>query len=342
MTKTFSARLAHFTALVLVFIVVRGSATAQSFLEPVTLANPADQRNGDEVPRIELDSNPAVCPHCNAPAPKPLAGCKTCCCGKLIDWSKFPATIRPMARPGTFFVSPTGPGYYSAWDHVTGECRPAAQKSGYAPLAINAWPFFDADWRYVEGLPCQDRTIVEQFKRLHLNDCWLLGLGGEYWTRYNSEHNSRLTERDNDFALMHVRQYADLWYRDSLRLYGEFIWADSFGEELTPVPPDVDRGDAPRKASFEIFTTYSSIMTMRRLHLASLWRHSKRIPLEADGSETKMDSCGISKLRCSSEIKTTKICLRAWPRRVSDAQSAIGGYPRRSGPITTTRAVTTI
>ncbi|WP_197454440.1 alginate export family protein [Stieleria varia] len=148
-----------------------------------------------------------------------------------------------MPRPGIFPVPPKGPGYYSVWDHLTDQCRPAAPKSGYAPFAINAWPFFDADWRYVEGISQQDRTTVEQFKRMHLNDCLMLSVGGEFWIRYSNENNSRLRQDENDYALTHVRQYADLWYSDSLRLFGEFVWADSFGEELPPVPPDVDRGD---------------------------------------------------------------------------------------------------
>lgn len=68
---------------------------------------------------------PSDCPHCGGSTPKPSAGCKTCCCGTLIDWSKYPETIHPMHRPGIFPVSPKGPGYYTAWDHLIGQCRPA-------------------------------------------------------------------------------------------------------------------------------------------------------------------------------------------------------------------------
>ncbi len=116
-------------------------------------------------------------------------------------------------------------------------------KSGYAPFCVNAWPFFDADWRYVESIPPQDRTFVETLKRIHWNDCWLFSTGGEAWLRYSNETNSRLTTTHNNYTLSHVRLYGDVWYSDWLRVYGEYIWADSFGEELRPVPPDVDRGD---------------------------------------------------------------------------------------------------
>lgn len=204
----------------------------------------------EEVSWSESSASPAAC-GCSCPAcqgkastPSPTCTCKTCCHGLLIDWSKYPETIRPMARPGFFPIPPTqGPDYYSAWDEITGQCRNAMPKSGYAPFAINAWPFFDADWRYVDAIPPEDRTLVESLKRMHLTDCLLFSTGGEYWNRYHNEHNSRLTEVDNTYDLNHVRVYGDAWYSDWLRVYGEYVWADSFGEELPPVPPDVDRGD---------------------------------------------------------------------------------------------------
>ncbi|OYP31631.1 alginate export family protein [Rhodopirellula sp. MGV] len=160
-----------------------------------------------------------------------------------IDWSKYPATIHPMPKPGIVSVPPKGPGYYSTWDALTGQCRQQRPKSGYAPFAINAWPFYDSDWRYVESIPECQRTLTERLKRIHLSDSWLMSTGGEFWVRYNNETNSRLTANNNDFTLSHVRQYLDLSYGDSLRVYGEYVWADSFGEDLPPVPPDVDRGD---------------------------------------------------------------------------------------------------
>lgn len=172
------------------------------------------------------------------------AGCKTCCHGCLIDWSKYPDTIRPMPRPGIFAIPPTtGPAYFSLWDELHGDVRPAPPKSGYAPFAINAWPFFDADWRFVESIDPADRTLVESLKRLHVNDCLSFSTGGEFWLKYHREHNSRLTEVQNDYTLSHVRLFGDLWYSNLLRVYGEYVWADSFGETLPPVPPDVDRGD---------------------------------------------------------------------------------------------------
>ncbi|MBI1310764.1 alginate export family protein [bacterium] len=161
-----------------------------------------------------------------------------------IDWSKYPATIHPMPRPGIFPIPPNqGPAYFSLWDQLTGEVRQTPPKSGYAPFAINAWPFFDSDWRYVDAISPEERDAVEQLKRLKLGDSLLFSTGGEFWIKHHNEHNARLTQKDNNFNLTHVRLYGDLSYKDLFRVYGEYIWADSSDQSLTPLPPDVDRGD---------------------------------------------------------------------------------------------------
>ena len=200
--------------------------------DPVAMAAPASPQVCD-------------CPACNAAdAMRPATPGSTCCRGQVIQWSKYPETIRPMPRPGIFMVPPSeGPAYFSAWDQVMGQPRQTRPRSGYAPFAINAWPFFDADWRYVESIAPQERTLVESLKRIHLNDCLMFSTGGEFWTRYENKHNVGLFTRENDFTLARVRLYGDLSYSDWLRCYGEYLWADSFGEDLPAAIPDVDRGD---------------------------------------------------------------------------------------------------
>ncbi len=210
------------------------TATLTDALETTELAAPTPQCD---------------CPACRAAAcvnqgPVPIAPGKSCCKCKELNWAKYPQTIHPAPRPGIFAIPPvTGPAYFSMWDCITNDLRAAPPKSGYAPFAINAWPFFDADWRFVESIDPSDRTFVERLKRIHLNECWTLSTGGEFWAKYHNEHNSRLTTTNNDYTLDHVRLYTDLWYSDWLRFYGEYIWADRFGGSLPPVPPDIDRGD---------------------------------------------------------------------------------------------------
>lgn len=188
---------------------------------------------------------PCNCLACQLAALQGSSVCSDNCPAETpIDWSKYPATIHPMPRPGIFPIPPKeGPAYFSLWDQLTGETRQAPPKSGYAPFAINAWPFFDADWRYVENVSPEERDAVEQLKRIHLADSLLFSTGGEFWIKHHNEKNVRLTQADNNFNLTHVRLYGDLSYKDVFRVYGEYIWAGSSGQSQAPLPPDVDRGD---------------------------------------------------------------------------------------------------
>src|SRR5258708_33718564 len=73
---------------------------------------------------------------------------------------------------------------------------------------------------------------------MHLGDNWLLSVGGEVRYRYMSEENSRLSGSNNGYNLLRYRASADLWYTDRLRLYVELLSANSFGQNLAPLPID--------------------------------------------------------------------------------------------------------
>ncbi|MHB0954847.1 MAG: alginate export family protein [Pirellulaceae bacterium] len=166
-----------------------------------------------------------------------------CCWGGPVEWSEVPAWLSPLPRAGFFPNPPSTPGYFSAVDWVQGEHREKRPPSGYPPFALMANSFFDADFRYVESKPVEDRTIVEKLKRIHLTDCLLFSTGGQAWVRFNNENNSRLTEVQNNYALPRVRAYGDVWFADVARVYGEYLWADSINAELPPAAIDEDRGD---------------------------------------------------------------------------------------------------
>jgi hypothetical protein len=160
------------------------------------------------------------------------------------DWSKIPSTIHPMPRPGFFPVPPTqGDAYYSLWDSLVDQRRPASPKTGYSNVGLIQYPYFDSDWRYVDGIDPEDRTWVEKLKRMRVSDRSMLSLGGNYWIRYMNENNSRLTPATNDYTLNRFRTFADWSYTDSVRVFGEYLWSDSMNEELAPLTTDVDRGD---------------------------------------------------------------------------------------------------
>ena len=67
---------------------------------------------------------------------------------------------------GNFPIPPTGCGYYSLADHLHGNLRPKRQPSGYAPFALMAPSFFDANFTYLESIGASDQTFVERMKRI--------------------------------------------------------------------------------------------------------------------------------------------------------------------------------
>jgi hypothetical protein len=197
----------------------------------------------------ETTASPAVVADPAVDVPCSCSTCKSggphvsCCWGSPVEWSKVPAWLCQLHRPGFFPNPPTTPGYFSAADWLHGDCQEKRPPSGYPPFAIMPYGFFDADFRYVESKPFEDRTIIEKLKRIYLTDCLLFSTGGQAWMRFHNENNSRLTEAQNNYALPRLRAYGDLWFGDSARVYGEYIWADIMNEELPPISGDVNKGD---------------------------------------------------------------------------------------------------
>jgi hypothetical protein len=172
------------------------------------------------------------------------AACAACADGDYydggFDFKKVPP-VRIFPRLGYFPVPPSGPGYYSAYDWLTGNCRKEAPKSGYPPLALTPFSFFDADFRYLDAADTSD--CWKHLHRMHLGDDWLFATGGHFWWRYMNESNSRLSGRDNDYHLERTRVFGDLWYQDKFRMYVEFIHAGSHGAELPDALIDVNQAD---------------------------------------------------------------------------------------------------
>lgn len=180
----------------------------------------------------------------------PQAGCasdgvyqgESLCGSTAFDWTNVPET-RIFPRPGNFFIPPSGPGYYSLVDQLHGRRREKRQPSGYPAFAIMAPGFFDADFRYLDSVPMEERRAFERLKRIKIGDDFMFSTGGEMWYRYNHQVNGRLTETNNTFGLGKIRTYGDLWYQDRVRGYVEFISADRWGGALPPLPIDRDYAD---------------------------------------------------------------------------------------------------
>jgi len=157
------------------------------------------------------------------------------------DWSQVPPAA-PMPRPGSFIVPPSGPGYYSLWDLLTGNERKAPPVAPYAPFGLLPVSAFNVDFRYMEK-PGYEKDVFDPVKRIHPNNDWLLSFGGNFWARNMRETDSRLAPGDNTYTLIRTRLHADLWYRDQVRLFAEGIDARSFGQEKSPLNIDVNHTD---------------------------------------------------------------------------------------------------
>ncbi len=157
-------------------------------------------------------------------------------------WSKVPP-VRPTPRLGYFVVPPSGPGYYALRDLLEGHYRAKPPAFPYPPQSLMAGSFFDADFRYLDKEDNQQHDLFDPLKRMHGGDNWLLTFGGEERLRTMNEVDSRLSGKNNRYELLRTRVFGDLWYRDAFRLYVEYLDAQSFGEDLPPLPIDVNRSD---------------------------------------------------------------------------------------------------
>ena len=125
------------------------------------------------------------------------------------------------------------------------EAATAAMKGAYKGV------FYANDFSYLED-PCYEAKksyLGESLKRLHCDcfgSCSTLDVGGEMRARYHSETNHRglgLTGNDDDFWLSRVRLFANYRMTENIRVYGEYLYADSGGEEFNPRPIEENRGE---------------------------------------------------------------------------------------------------
>jgi hypothetical protein len=120
------------------------------------------------------------------------------------------------------------------------EAAKKAAATAYKPL------YYDNDFSYIDD-PCYKGCLLgDNFKQMHLGDCWVVSVGGEFRMRQHTEHNLRgkpLSGRDDDFLLYRTRLFANAKYGDWLRLYAEAIDAQSEHENLQPRNIEVNRAD---------------------------------------------------------------------------------------------------
>jgi hypothetical protein len=205
-----------------------------------------------------------------------------------------------LARLGFFPVLPSGPGYYSLQGCLTGYYLEKAPPYGYNRFPIFPYPFFDANFGYVEDpKKNQDVDFFERMHRLHpCNDDWLFGTGGEFRYRYFDEVNSRGTGRDDNYQLTRVRLFGDLWYRDAFRLYIEGITAQSFNQDLKPLAIDRNYLDLlDLFVDFKIFQEAGGVPWYFRGGRQQLWFGSQRLVSDLNWANTPRTFEGVRGFR---------------------------------------------
>jgi hypothetical protein len=160
------------------------------------------------------------------------------------NWAKVPP-VTPVPRPGWFIITPTGPGYYSLEDLLTGNYRRQAPRFPYGLTSLNSASSFNYDFRFLEDPNNPPADWAERLKRLHFgeSDEWMFSTGGETRWRYADEINSRGLGRTNTYDLYRLRTYGDLWYKDEYRVFVEFLYAQTFYQDLAPLPIDATGPD---------------------------------------------------------------------------------------------------
>ena len=165
--------------------------------------------------------------------------------GRSRSGPRYPTWNR-TPRPGDFLLPPSGCGYYTALDALRGDSKDTAPFYPYHGFD----GFFNNDFRYLDKTDGKPYDAFDDFKRIHLGslfgscaDDWELSVGGEERVQFKNEVNSRLTAVDNNYQLLRTRVYADLWYRDDFRVYVEYLDAQSYNQNLPPLPIDQDHSD---------------------------------------------------------------------------------------------------
>ncbi|WP_168218817.1 alginate export family protein [Limnoglobus roseus] len=163
-------------------------------------------------------------------------------------WETVPS-IQPYPRAGNFNNAPTGPGYYTILDAVRGNLLKDRPKNPYLQWGQNPNPFFNVDFRYLDAPDNKEHFAFDSLKRIHLTDNLLFSTGGELRDRFATIQNPALFNRNpgagsrDNFNLFRTRIYGDLTYRDDLRLFAEFITAESSNQTIPLAASDVGRAD---------------------------------------------------------------------------------------------------
>ena len=123
-----------------------------------------------------------------------------------------------------------------------------------------------------------------------------LDVGGEYRSRYHHENNHRgygLTGRDDQFWLTRLRLFANYRMTENVRLYGEYLYADSGGETFAPRPIEENRGEAQNLFVESKLLEGGGVRTSARLGRQELLLGDQRLVAPLDWANTRRTFDGL-------------------------------------------------
>src|SRR5262249_53476348 len=106
--------------------------------------------------------------------------------------------------------------------------------------------FYDNNFSYIDNPLYHDWFPGDRLKRMHIGDCAVMDVGGQYRMRQHHETNMRsfgVTGVDDDFLLYRTRLFTNLQVGDDLRVYAEYIDAEENYERHPARAIEVNRSD---------------------------------------------------------------------------------------------------
>lgn len=123
-----------------------------------------------------------------------------------------------------------------------------------------------------------------------------LDVGGEYRSRYHHENNHRgygVTGQDDQFWLTRLRMFANYRMTENIRLYGEYLYADSGGETFAPRPIEENRGEAQNLFVDAKLFEVGDLQASARLGRQELLLGDQRLVAPLDWANTRRTFDGV-------------------------------------------------
>lgn len=167
----------------------------------------------------------------------------------------FPAPVDPAIQDDPSYLSPLGlppqpaaSGRYPTAVAVENASTSATPRADLTPAISGAYAplFYNNQFGYILHPDYDAWFPGDRFKQLQPGCCWLVDIGGQYRLRYQGERNIRglgLTGRDDDFLLHRTRLFVNARYDEWLRVYAEYLDAESNYETFAPRAIEVNRSD---------------------------------------------------------------------------------------------------